>query len=401
MILYITDNPTIHKETPLSLLMYQLFDWTIKLEEESDFEDDPEFILKKRYKKALLRKEAKIADKIIGIVAPSNYKLINDLFVLGLEHKTPVKIYHWESWKKRSPSKVKRREVYALQNRYIQRGYLTLLMYQSLSFLNLQRVEQLMVLIVISALNHKTLTVKKSSQPGAVMAQSLVDAGYSIRGAVDKLIYHSRKLDISDPFLEGPVSILNDNSSIVKKLSLGKSNQDNLLHIVGALEHLFPLTDILKTIRFLEKNEFIETIDGDIVENFPFSKEDVVDYLPYIDVDRWREIYLSQTFLFGSSFPPLQLEKIDYACPICGSTALRTTPTHFYCSDILCPLKISRIIKPGGIEKRVSENEFIRLIHFGSTIIKNRIGGYNRFFLSGVQNKLWISTQMEKSIEEN
>jgi len=403
LILYITDNPNISKEISGSFLMYQLFDWTIKLEDDvEDFESDPEFVLKKRYKKAELRKSCKISTSIIGIVTISNYKLINDIFKLGLEHNLKVKIYTWEKWNKRKNVLLKKKPIYSMQNKYIQRGYLTLLMYQNLSFLNLQRIEQFLVLISIGCLKYKIKESEESSSPGAIIIQKLLISGYTIRAAVDKLIYHSRKGDISDPFLsKGEIVFYNENNSLFKKInkeSLGENNK--FLSLVFILESIFPLVDVLKTIRFLSKNDFLRTINGEVVEVYPFSKDDLYLYLPYLNVDLWNEIYSSNGFLFGSVFPVISVEKIVYACPICGSSYLRTTPTHFYCSDLLCPLKVNRVIKPGGIEKRITENEFIRLIHFGATIIKNRIGGYNRFFLQRANRKYWISSQIEKKISE-
>lgn len=433
MTLYITDNPEINKRLQgNSFLIYQIYDWRVKIiDNEEDSMEESLFELKKRFKSGKLKKELKLNDKIIAIVAPSNYKLIYDLIHMKTMYNKELILYSWDSWFNRRRLKIDKKEIKDKFNQYIQRGYLTKIIYSPLSYFNLQRIEQFIALVSMSAadkimtagnISGLTKNINYSIDPTFQKVDTLglirilCKNGYSVRKAIDKLIYHSRKLDITDPFL-GSCEFLTEKSSL-KKIFLAECNTDSYFGrdneynkdnsfgislIVELMRGYIPLTDILKTLRFLEKNELITTINkkGSLASSYNFTLEETKSYLKYISKESWQSAYKTNTFIFGGLFPSIDIIEDTYECPLCGSTELRFTPKHFYCSDIQCKLYVHRIINPGGIKKPITENEFIRLIKHGNTIIKNKIGGYNRFFLIREDDSFKIKPQIEKNtIEE-
>lgn len=404
MTIYITDNPIIHKEVD-SFLLYQIFDWRITVNEKGG-DDLSEFSLKKRFKTAKLRNELKLASKIVLITAESNYKLIYDAIFLKEQLKIDLNIYSWDSWYKRKRITPSIRSTKKLFHEYIQRGYLTKLVYKQISSMNLQRIEQFVSIVSLNVL--KKIDCKKEELqeslngifPTNYAIRILLSQNYSLRKIVDKLIYHSRKNDITDPFL-GTFSFISKNNSFFKKVSLGidlkNDNHCLQLKLINSMS-MFPYTDVLKTLRFLEKNDLINIFE--MTSDNIFSNEDLVIYSKYMIKSNWESIYNLKTFHFSGVFPSIDITEDKYECPLCGSSVLRESPKHFYCSDVTCKLFINRIINPGGIKKQVTEPELIRLIKHGNTIIKNKIGGYNRFILKRTGEHFKIIPQIEENIKD-
>lgn len=421
MTLYLTDNPEIKKTLfGDSFLLYQIFDWRI-IPKESDLEEDI-FDLKRKFKLGKFRNEVKLNETIIAIIAPSNYKLIYDLLYIKDTFNKNVIFYTWDSWSKRKKLKINEKQIKKDFNEYLQRGFFTKLIYKELSFFNLQRVEQLVFILGINSINKimkcgnlgfNVNSIKNEYQNIDTIGvlRILISNGYSLRKAIDKLIYHSRKNDITDPFLNNFI-FLNETNSLFKKIKdhldsniyfgLNDSNEKvcncSFSSLIDLTIGFMPLTDILKTLRFLEKNDLIKTDfsgKGFLKSDIDFSIDDLKTYFNYLSSKKWNEAYKTNSFAFGSLFPKIEIVELKYSCPLCGSSELKTSPKHFFCSDINCSLYVNRIINPGGIKKQVTENEFIRLINHGSALIKNKIGGYNRFLLERKDNSIKIKPQIE------
>lgn len=421
MTLYLTDNPEIKKTLfGDSFLLYQIFDWRI-IPKESDLQEDI-FDLKRKFKLGKFRNEVKLNDTIIAIIAPSNYKLIYDLLYIKETFNKNIVFYSWDNWSKRKKLKINEKQIKKNFNEYLQRGFFTKLIYKELSFFNLQRVEQLVFILGVNSINkilkcgnlgfsiNKTQNELENIDTIGTL-RLLISSGYTLRKAIDKLIYHSRKNDITDPFLNEFV-FLNENNSLFKKIKdnlnsnvyfgLNDSNEKtcncSFSSLIELTNGFLPLTDILKTLRFLEKNDLINTDfsnKGFLKSDIDFSIEDLKIYFNYLSSKKWNEAYKTNSFAFGSLFPKIEIVELKYSCPLCGSTELKSSPKHFFCSDINCSLYVNRIINPGGIKKQVTENEFIRLINHGSALIKNKIGGYNRFLLEKKENSIKIKPQIE------
>lgn len=404
MTIYITDNPLIHKEMN-SFLLYQIFDWRITVNDKGE-DLSNEFSLKKRFKTAKLRNELKLASKIVLITAESNYKLIYDAIFLKEQLKIELNIYSWSSWYKRKKIIPGIRNTKKMFHEYIQRGYLTKLVYKQISSMNLQRIEQFISIVSINILkridcnkdefeNNSEDNFKTNNAIRILLSQ-----GYSLRKIVDKLIYHSRKNDITDPFI-GTFSFISKNNSFYKKITNGIENiNDNhclQLKLINSMS-MIPYTDVLKTLRFLEKNDLIDMLN--MTTDHKFLNEDLVIYSKYMIKSNWESIYNLKTFHFSGVFPSIDITEDKYECPLCGSSVLRESPKHFFCSDITCKLFINRIINPGGIKKQITEPELIRLIKHGNTIIKNKIGGYNRFILRRTNDHFKIIPQIEENIKD-
>jgi hypothetical protein len=376
------------------LLAYQIFDWRITMNENENGLN--EFILRKRYKHSSIKKSLLACSKVVLIVAPSNYKLIHDLFVLKDIYKFTLVFYTWDSWGSRNKVKFKYQDIYTEFLRYIQRGYLTSLLYQKLSFFNIQRIEQFISFLAIQAAQEGSFN--KFDITGSINTNdaisSLISQGYSLRKCVDKLIYHSRKNDITDPFM-GSFSFISNTNSLFKKLSTGINSSHKIIDSINRLS-MFPYTDVLKTLRFMEKNDLIDSISCSVDQSVVLTD----DYNQYLSQDIWAKAYKLKTYQFSGLFPPIDVPTDQYACPLCGSTSLRETPQHFYCSDVLCKLFIYRIIKPCGVKKQISEIELIRLLKHGSAVIKNKKGGYSRFMIYRKDDVIKIIPQIEHNISE-
>lgn len=421
MILYVTDNPIIKKDlTNDSFLLYQIFDWRVS--ENKDIEN--EFILKAKFKSNQFKKSFLSYTKIVAIITPSNYKLIYDLLYIKKTYFKEIVFYSWDSFSSRKALNFDTKLNTKLFFQYIQRGYLTLLLYKQLSHFNLQRIEQFSLLIATSMIN-KTMDCGnlvgslKNYKPKQLelidtlgILRILCYSGYSIRKAVDKLIYHSRKLDITDPFL-GELRFLKEDNSLYKiytefkdsPVYLGidsefsKDNGCGITAIYELVKGFLPITDLLKTLRFLEKNGILNSINKKCTLEplYEFNNQDIKQYINYVSPSKWNEIYKSGTYDFNTYFPLISIVEEKYECPLCGSTKLSITPTKFFCSDNSCAFQVNRLIKPGGIKKTIKEKELVRMIKYGDTIIKNKIGGYNRFFLNRLGNRFYVVSQIEKN----
>lgn len=405
MTVVITDNPIIHKEQE-SFLLYQIFDWRMFVNEKDENEGvSNEFILRKRFKTAKLRDKLKGSSKIILITAPSNYKLIYDAIFLKETMKLELVIYSWDSWAKRKKITLNERVIKKMFSEYIQRGYLTKLIYKQISTMNIQRVEQFTALIAINIIKKMKCEPEEIKEYNDLIDTNFIirllySQGFSFRKIIDKLIYHSRKNDISDPFI-GTFKFISTTNSLYKKFQKGIiEDNDKSCSIVKTINTLsmFPYTDVLKTLRFMEKNDLI-SMSKMTTDNI-FEDSDLADYSKYILRSSWESVYKLKTFQFAGIFPAINITEDKYSCPICGSSVLRETPRHFFCSDYTCKLFINRIINPGGIKKQVTELELIRLIKHGNTIIKNKIGGYNRFMLQRNGENFKIVPQIESNIKE-
>jgi len=413
MIFYITDNPEIKKIIKSNIeLTFQIYDWRVNLSKEKIDIEEVNFQISKKIKKKIIREKILKNKTIIAIVAPSNYKLIYDLLDIEKEFNKKIKIYSWDSYiqKRRTMLKVDRKEIKNLFNEYIQRGYLTSLLYNKLTFFNFQRIEQFISIIAINIINqinkdNKEEEIDINNLKTTTLINILLNEMKPINKIIDILIYNQRKFNIKDPFL-GEIIFLNKSSKLYKKiekLNGTKIRKTNISESIILLNKILPLTDILKTLRYLEDNFFIKTnlTNKQLNSIKEVSIEDIKYYYDYVDKDIWDKIYQSKTFSFNNMFPPIEVEELNYECPLCGSTEYNSSPMHFFCSDTNCKLYIPRIISPGGVKKSISDNDFLKLINHGETLIKNKVGGYNKYFLIKKDNKFKIIPKINKEIKEN
>lgn len=383
MELYITDNPEIKKEIIGSILAYQIFNWKVDSVSENDIYEAEynNFVISKRYKKKTIKDEIGMHNTINAIVAKSNYKMIYDLFKIEEETEKKVNIYYWENWSgKHKKEYIKKGDINSLFDGYLQRGLLSKRNYQELSALNMQRIEQFIVFIALNIINLKIGNVKKKESNLNGLIEALSVKSKSPSYIVDKLMYNSRKGFITDPFI-GNFEFIKDSN--LKSLYESDNKKENILinKLLQITEGILPITDALKTLRYLEKNEIVSITDDFIEFSIDITKEDLKLYLPYVSKEKWQHIYEEGSFVFSGILPRLEFTTISYKCPKCSSTEYKTTPLTFYCGNLNCNFRMDRIIKPVGIPKKINDWEFNRLIRHKSTIVKNAGGGYSRFFL--------------------
>jgi hypothetical protein len=414
MIYYFTDNPEIKKLIKSNIsLSYQIYDWRISISEEDIDIDDINFKLNKRIKKIDFKSKFRSNKTIIGIVSPSNYKLIFDLLNASKEYHFELKLYSWDSYtkKRKKMIKINKTIIKKLFNEYIQRGYLTKLTYNKLIYFNFQRIEQFMTILTINTINKinkvpSIIKIKKNDLEINTIEyiKLMIKKGTPLNQILNSLIYNQRKRNISDPFL-GKFIILNNKSKIkkiVENIKEEEISNTNIDLIIKTMSELIPLTDTLKTLRYLEENNFLktDTTNEELTTNIIFSNNEIKKYFNYININIWEKIYESKTFSFSSMFPQIETEDLKYKCPLCGSTEYNSSPLNFFCSDTNCNLYIPRIIKPGGIKKQISDLDFLKLINHGETLIKNKVGGYNKYYLIKENNKFKIIPKINKEIKE-
>lgn len=367
MILYLTDNPHIKKEIPGAILLYQLFNWKVSIQDE-------EFKITNRFKIKDIKDQLKLNDELICIINPSNYKLQYEIQTLGKN----VKFYSWESWKKRKEVSYKTKDEFL---KYTQRSYLSYILYPQLVTLNLQRIEQYLVYLAINILEKKEIPYSRIQKIHDLI-NSVAIKRDSISYIVNKLIYHSRKLDISDPF-SGSFKFLDKESSIFKLYKENEPDQfstKKIAQICTLLNGIVPIVDILKTLSFMEESGFIIAENNHLSTNPPLKNVEIINSIDYLNLEKWKNLYKSKTYSF-SMFPPLSFELLKFECPYCSSFLLKSSPHSFWCGNVECNFKFNRIIKPAGISKRIADWDFNKLLKYKSTIIKNSRGGYSRYIL--------------------
>jgi len=379
MILYITDNPYLKKDIPGAILAYQIYDWRVLYDKEnSDLEIDF-FKIKKSPKRKEILTKLKETQEVIAIVAESNYKLQYEL----LENNTKYFLWH-RYLKKRKMYSLKKRKVKSEFLRYLQRSYLSRAIYDKLAALNMQRIEQLLIYIAL----YKYKTKKDNKEIDYLFeTDRLINAISCSREdfsyIIDKLIYHSRKLHISDPFV-GSFDILDEKNSLYKIYDKFKESKKTeltkvFLFILNELKDIIPYVDILKTMRYMENNELIKISEAGVF--YKLTEVELEESFEFLNKDIWNEFYDSRTFMIGL-FPSMSfLNELYFKCPLCGSTELKSSPLNFWCSNDNCNFKVKRYIAPAGVPKNIAEKDLFRMLKFGDTIIKNKYGGYNRFFL--------------------
>jgi len=380
MILYFTDNPLIQKEIPGSILLYQLYNWRVMYDKENSDIDIDIFKTKKTIKKKTVEKQLKNHKEIVGVVAESNYKLQYELIQL----KKPLNLYLWHNYKNRKLFLYGETQIQNCFFKYLQRSLFSRILYDKISAFNMQRIEQFLIYIAI----HKYKISKHEDIEYLYETDRLINTISHERSEfwyiVDKLMYHSRRLDITDAFT-GKFEILNKQSSIQKIYEKHKDKKKTkltnvFLYILRELEGIVPYVDILKTIRYMENNELIELSSAGVFLKIEEQFYDNVFEL--LNKERWELLYASKDYMFDM-FPPMNfIEELTFKCPECGSTKLCSSPVSFWCSTQSCSFKINRVISPVGIQKNIGEKDLLRMLKFGDTIIKNSYGGYNRFFLN-------------------
>ena len=379
MTLYVTDNPIIKKDIPGSVLLYQQYDWRVLHDKEESTLEEDFFKIKKRAKSKNIKQSIEDSDHIVAIVAESNYKLQYEISLMN------ASFYKWHEFKTRIEYLPDYKKNKKLFHQYLQRGYFSRTIYDKLAALNMQRIEQLLVYIALY--RYKAERLKGYSPEYTCRTDRLINALSCKRNdfwfIVDKLMRHSRKGDISDPFI-GDFEFVNEKNSLYK---IFKENENKAqtkmtkvyLYILHSLKNILPYTDILKTIRYMETNELISVKDSGIF--MKLSKDKIQYAFDFLDEKKWEALYESNDFLFGI-FPSLEFIKdLYFKCPVCGSTKLASSPVTFWCSNRSCSFKVSRLISPTGVAKAIAEKDLSRMLKFGDTVIKNKSGGYNRFFM--------------------
>lgn len=449
MNVYITDNPEMHKKlSGESFLIYQLYDWRIKIEVTDTQSGLIERDIKRRAKRRDVINAIKKNDTIIAIIAPSNYKLIYDLIFTKKNFGKELKFYSWDSWGSRttipllssSSSELIEKEF----DNYLKRGYLSLKLFHELAFYNFTRIEQFFIVLKIAFLNSQIQTgatlgcpfeyeaklpsipyltkiaSKKNEQSecnkvnllGIIRVLTFLYRSFS--RVVDKLTYHARRGDITDPFL-GDFSFLNTKNSLFKifkeheksDLYFGKESSPKFLKkhkagttfVINELCKIIPLCDVLKSIRHLDLSNILKIDESGVGFNIftELSLSDLEQYEAFYNNKVWEQAYKSLDYSFVRLFPNIQAILPIFRCPLCSANHFITFPRYFSCDNAVCSFYFPRIVKPGGVSKLLTELDFLKLLHHGSTDIKNARGGYSKYALFRYEGNKFKAIPVMKS----
>lgn len=392
MILYITDNPIIKNKIPGAILTYQLYDWRIKIDTKSLFENEEFNIIKKNKNKnhGILLKNN---NTLICIISRSNYKLLHELNKIKNKVK---KFYYWDTFDIKKEVKPNFKYAETEFMKYMQRGYLSSILHNQFSQINLQRLEQFQVITALNIIKAKNIELDSFNQSAVnsknyrnpidifQIINSISIERDNIIYIIDKLMYHARKNDITDPFT-GKFIFKNKNNSLYKIFQRNKNKPTSKISskiktVCSILQEIIPLVDILKTLRFISKNTLIDN-NLNLVKSSIFNKKEILIALEFISSKKWDFIYKNNEYSSFNIFPPLSFKTLTFKCPICNSSEFRSSPVQFWCSDNLCPFRLGRVISPAGIPMKISQWDMNRLLTHKSTIIKNKRGGYSRFYI--------------------
>ena len=429
MNVYITDNPEIHKTlSGESFLIYQLYDWRVTIEVTDTQSGLIERDIKRRAKRRAVLDAIKKNDTVIAIVAPSNYKLIYDLMFTKKNFGKDLKLYSWEGWESRTPLPFLNHwdEVSKEFDNYLKRGYLSLKLFHELAFYNFTRIEQFFIVLKIAFLNSQIQTGAtigcppeyKAKLPSlsyfsdySAFAESnkneidllgiirvLTFSYRSFSRVIDKLTYHARRGDITDPF-SGNFVFLNTKNSLFKiykdyknsNLYLGKETSPKFLKkhkagvtfVINELCKIIPLCDVLKSLRHLALSNVLGIDESGIGFDIftELSLSDLEQYEAFYNEKIWLQTYKSLDYSFVRLFPNIQAILPMFRCPLCSANHFVMFPRYFSCQNPTCSFYFPRIIKPGGISKLLTELDFLKLIHHGNADIRNSRGGYSKYAL--------------------
>jgi hypothetical protein len=285
MYTYITDSLFFYQKNKDFIYKNELYKWTLKYS----------YNELKLHKKIIdVKIEKKLEEEIIGIVSPSNYKLLFELKELNLK-----KIYFPELFEKRLNIKINYKEIDLLFEKYLKRSYLSFLNYEKLQRLGLNRVEQyLIILNVVGFLNYKNIDnillnknykikdIKKEEETIIPTGRiSLLKAirmislkyNYSFDEASKLLLQLYGKMNISDPFNE-------EGFSLLKKIE--EHTDLNILFM-----------NILKTKhKIIKKTLFLEDDKGGkkeiIIKKLINYNKDISNYFGFQEDEYFLEKYL-------------------------------------------------------------------------------------------------------------
>jgi len=395
MTIYLTDNPIVKKNIPGSILLYQIYNWRVIYDKDNKDIDLDIFKITNSFKRKQYKEAINHHNRIIGVVAKSNYKLLYEITSIKKKRK---EIFFWENFPKRKKEAFDKKHLEFEFNKYLQRSYFSRVVYDKLAAFNMQRIEQFLIYIALYMYKIEKKELNYSFDTDVLINSILIERE-EFWYAIDKLIYHSRKLDIKDPFV-GEFDFLNENNSLFKIHNKNKNLKKTettkvFLYILNKLKNIVPYVDILKTLRYLEKNELIDLKTASVFQKM--KKNEVIEASQLLEVERWNLLYETKDFSLNM-FPSLSfISEIQYKCPECGSTELKSSPLNFFCSDIDCKFKVKRTISPVGEIKNIAEKDLRRMLKFGHTIIKNKFGGYNRFYLKKIKDRYVIYPDIQSN----
>lgn len=390
MKIYVTDNPFVHKEVSGSFLAYSLFDWQSKKENENEDGTSYDIVFRKKWKNKDFKKAISMHSSVTCIVSPSNYRLLYDILSLREDNSSlSLNFFTWNGWLQRRSFKPNVKQIEKLFYDYMQRGYLGRAMFFELGGMNFQRIEQFIVSLFILAVNKGVLkfdAVTRKRDDLCIAVEKAVKAqAKGFAKAMEKIIYHHRKIDIADPFVQKKISFTHKG----KTKSLAKILAENEIgcpsYLQGAINFLspfIPVVDIYKTFLFLLKNDFIKCDDeGKCTSALQLKKDEILEYISYLDATLWKDIYDKRLYSFSGILPYISVSPSSFTCPACGSIKFKTNPLWFSCASASCNFKIKRMINPLGSVQRLKPEEFKRLVNHGFVFVKNKKGGYSKYVL--------------------
>ena len=399
MITHITDSIAIHRKNRDFFFCKDLFFWHFKGSGEN-------FGVQKK-----LRKQISFGEEIIGICTSSNYRLQYELKNIGC-----TKIYYPEFYEKRKLFKISPEVEF---DKYLKRSYLSLLNYDSLKHLGLNRIEQFLVCLTFLGVQKKfsdNIYLKgffeeieskiveyeyKKFKIINVLA-FLESKGMPFSDAFRFLLSQAGSMNISDPFLssfallskiEHGKELLSCLRGKYKETKCKIGDKYTVLKTFDSPYHLEQLKeykkgdwiepdevrwakrlelawDVLKDIMPLK--DFLMTVDslkemGRLDENLYYVGENLFpkDNVNWISKKTWAQIYKEQSYSFNDIIDLIRVSKNSFECPLCGNNSFRSTPISFYC-------KCGFSFKRKSFNISISQDKMIEALKFKKLFLKTK-----------------------------
>ncbi len=399
---YITDSKHLSK-TNQFVFANKLYDYRIQDTEEG------KIIVPQIYKR-IFNKD------IEGILCPSNYHLIYDILSINPNANFYNSFdFKWTD----KPIKIDQEKNKQLMINYIKRSYISYLVSKELSSMGLKRIEQYIILSIISLLkNQKNLTVEtfelikeeplkdihsmyfihyvakqENKSIKEILKQMLVEygKGYSTSPFVPLilkekhtfykyyeklkkttktiktfLINNKEVIHISDD----PViaEYLNTPTTIFKKQIIQKEKKPTLPLIYLYSKDIFPYRDMLLTITLLFQMKFL---NEDLSLNFNEEKLQVLYNLEWLDSNLWKKVYDNLDFNFGHIFSSLNIKEKGFRCPVCNSRSYHILPLRIQCAN--CKFSINRYLPQHFKLEKLTIEEVISLLNNKTILKKNKL----------------------------
>jgi len=355
-------------------------------------------------------------DKLEGIICPSNYPLIYDILSIDPE----AKFYNSFNFKwGDKPLQINKKRNSEEMINSIKRSYISFLIAKDLASLGLKRIEQYIIISVISLLkNRKNFTVETIEKLEEKKLETIDSMNFlhyvakkekiTIKEALKKMLQEYGKGNSTSPFVtlelkekhsyykyynellqskekikvylvngkeivqssedKNMVTYLMGEETVFKKQIIVRDTKPSLPLVFRYTKDIMPYRDMLLTITLLFQ---MKILNDDLSLNLEEEKLQINSNLDWLDKNLWQEVYSNLDFDFGYIFSSLNIKEKGFRCPICDSRSYYISSLQVHCSN--CKFAINRYLPQHFQMEKFSIEEVISLLNNKTILKKNKI----------------------------